>query len=212
MSAPVLAAALVSVPAVFLTTTGGVTAVVGQVLNWVSLAVLLGESLLLLWLSGSVRNWVRRYRAQLLVVGLAVPAVVFVVGPLQILRLLLAIGAFRVLRVGRIMRAARVVSRKFGLRNHHGRWVLAGASVLAAVFVAVVLADPDSRSRAVLLWVVDRIGVVPAALALLGALAVTALLVVAVRRRVSGLAARHRDSEPESHGSGSTTPGHNSAA
>ncbi|EHR49536.1 hypothetical protein SacmaDRAFT_1255 [Saccharomonospora marina XMU15] len=183
MSAPVLAAALVSVPAVFLTTTGGPTAVVGQVLNWLSLAVLVGESLLLLWLSGSVTSWVRRYRAQLLIVGLAVPAVVFVVGPLQILRLLLAIGALRVLRVGRIMRAARVVSRKFGLRTHHGRWVLAAASVLAVVFVAVVLADPDSRSRAVVLWVVDRIGVVPAVLALLGALAVLALAVTVVRRR-----------------------------
>lgn len=182
MSAPVLAAALVSVPAVFLTTTGGATAVVGQVLNWLSLAVLVGESLLLLLLSGSVTSWARRYRAQLLVVGIAVPAVVFVVGPLQILRLFLAIGAFRVLRVGRIMRAARVVSRKFGLRAHHGRWVLAAASVLAVVFVAVVLADPDSRSRAVVLWVVDRIGVVPAVLALLGALAVLALAVTVVRR------------------------------
>lgn len=110
LAIPVLVAALVSVPAVFLTTTGGTTAVIGRVLNWLSLVVLLGESAVLLWLSRDVLAWLRNYRWQLIVTAVAVPAVVFVLGPVQILRLLLAVGALRILRAGRILRAAACVA------------------------------------------------------------------------------------------------------
>ena len=70
LAVPVLAAALLSIPAVFLTTAPGLPGVVGRVLNWLSLAVLVGESAALLWFSGSVRLFVRRYRAQLLIVAI----------------------------------------------------------------------------------------------------------------------------------------------
>lgn len=176
---PVLAAALLSIPAAFLTTTGGTTATIGRVLNWVSAAVLLGESLTLLWLSGDVVSWARRYRWQLAVVAVTIPAVVFVVGPVQVLRLLLAIGAFRILRVGRIVRAGRLVVRRLDVGTRWARWVLAGVGVLAAAFAAIVLADPSSRSRRVVAWFVDRIGVLPT---ILLAVAVAAVVFLVVRR------------------------------
>lgn len=176
---PVLAAALLSIPAAFLTTTGGTTAAIGRVLNWVSAAVLLGESLTLLWLSGDVVSWARRYRWQLAVVAVTIPAVVFVVGPVQVLRLLLAIGAFRILRVGRIVRAGRLVVRRLDVGTRWARWVLAGFGVLAAAFAAIVLADPSSRSRRVVAWFVDRIGVLPT---ILLAVAVAAVVFLVVRR------------------------------
>ncbi|PXY27025.1 hypothetical protein [Prauserella muralis] len=182
LSVPVLVAALVSVPAVFLTTTDGTTAVIGRTLNWLSLAVLLGESLILLWLSGSVVTWLRRYRWQVLVAGAAVPAVVFVVGPVQILRLLLAVGALRVLRAGRILRAARVIRRRAGLAGRRGRWLLAGAGLLAAGFVVVVLANPESRSRKLLAGLVNGVGPVPTALLGLAALLLVAAAIAVVRR------------------------------
>ncbi|WP_028661704.1 hypothetical protein [Saccharomonospora saliphila] len=170
LAVPVLSAALVSVPAVFLATTPGVTGLIGSVLNWLSLSVLLGESFVLLWVSGSVRTWVYRYRAQLLVVALTIPAVVFVVGPVQILRLVLTLGAFRILRVRRIMRAGWVIVHKAGLHDRRGHWVLAGVGVLATVFALVVLSDPASRSRKVLDHLVAHLGAPGTALAALGVL------------------------------------------
>ncbi|PRX48275.1 hypothetical protein B0I33_10489 [Prauserella shujinwangii] len=182
LAGPVLVAALVSVPAVFLSTASGPTAVIGTVLNWASLAVLLGESVLLLVLSRDVAAWIRDHRWHLLVAGVTVPAVVFLVGPVQILRLVLSIGALRVLRAGRIVRAGRVLRRRLGWRHHRGRWLLGGATVLAAAFVTIVLADPTSRSRHVTDWVLDHVGVAPVLAAGL-LLAVGTAVVVRYRRR-----------------------------
>ncbi|WP_199430430.1 hypothetical protein [Qaidamihabitans albus] len=182
LAIPVLVAALVSVPAVFLTTTGGTAAVVGMLLNWLSLVVLLGESAVLLWVSRDVAKWVREHRWQLIVTGATVPAVVFAVGPVQILRLLLSLGALRILRAGRIVRAGRVIRRRAGLDKGRGRWLLAGATALAAVFVAIVLADPTSRSRRVTDWVLDNVGVVPA---IAGGLVLAAATVLTLRYRSS---------------------------
>lgn len=182
LAIPVLASALVSVPAVFLTTAGGTAALIGTVLNWLSLSVLVGESVILLWVSRDLMLWVRRYRAHLLVLAATVPAVVFAVGPVQILRLLLSLGAFQVFRAGRILRAGRIIRSKFSLRGRRGTWLLVGMTMLAAVFVAIVLSNPDSRSREVISWVIERYGVL-AALALLGVLALAATLFLVLRRR-----------------------------
>ncbi|WP_232376667.1 hypothetical protein [Amycolatopsis aidingensis] len=165
LAIPVLIAALVSVPAVFLTTAEGTAAVVGSVLNWASLVVLLGESLILLWLSDDVRDWVRKHRWTLVVTAATVPAVIFVVGPVQVLRLLLSIGTLRVLRAGRILRAGRVIRDRAGLSRPLGKWLLGGVTVLAAAFVAIVLADPTSRSRRVADWILEHLGVAPVILA-----------------------------------------------
>jgi hypothetical protein len=183
LTVPVLAAALVSVPAVFLTTTSGTTKLIGVALNWMSLAVLFGESAALLWASGSIRTWMRRYRAQLTVLGVAVPAVVLAVGPVQILRLLFAVGAFRILRVGRIVRAGRVINRRLRWQGRRARWLVAGAMALALVFVGIVLADPESRTRRVIEWLLERAGVAGTVLIGLAVAALASCLVVAVRHR-----------------------------
>jgi hypothetical protein len=181
LAIPVLIAALVSVPAVFLTTTDDATTVViGKVLNWASLVVLLGESVVLLWFSRDIAAWVRTHRWKLLVTVAAIPAVVFVVGPVQILRLILSIGALRVLRAGRILRAGRVIRRRAGLTGKRGHWVIGGVTALAAAFVAIVLADPTSRSRRMTDWILEHFGVLPAVLA--GLIAAGAVFVV-VRHR-----------------------------
>ncbi|MBB3661511.1 hypothetical protein FB384_000415 [Prauserella sediminis] len=159
LTIPVLIAALASIPAVFLTRAGGTAAAIGTVLNWASVSVLVGESVVLLWLEGSVRRWLRRYRWQLLVVAAAVPAVVFVIGPLQVLRLVLLLGGFHILRARRIVNAGRVVVERLGLGQRRARWVLAGVIVLAGVFSLIVLADPDSRSRHVVDWFLEHVGV-----------------------------------------------------
>ncbi|MEU3271603.1 hypothetical protein ABZ639_12190 [Saccharomonospora sp. NPDC006951] len=155
LATPVVAAAVLSVPAVFLSTTDGVTATIGTVLNWISLAVLIGETLVLLWLSGDAVAWLRRYRWHLLVAGTAVPAVVFAIGPVQILRLALAVASVQVLGARRIVRAGKVIGHKAGLGTTAGRVLLGGVFALATVFVAIVLSDPGSLSRRL----VDRIHV-----------------------------------------------------
>lgn len=167
LAIPVLVAALISVPAIFLMTTGGTTAAVGRVLNWLSLAVLVGESVLLLALSRDIADWLRAHKWELALVGLTVPAVVFAIGPVQLLRLIFSVGTLRILRVSRIVRAGRVLVRKLGLTARRRKAVLALAALLAAAFGVIVLANPESRTRRVIGWVVDRIGPVPAALAAL---------------------------------------------
>jgi hypothetical protein len=186
LAVPVLTASVVSVPAVFLATTPGPLGVVGTVLNWLSLAVLLGESVALLWTSGNLRTYLRRYRSQLIVVGIAVPAVVFVVGPFQVLRLMLALGAFRILRVRRILRAGRIVVHRTGLDGQRGRWVLAAAVALSLVFSAVVLSNPESRSRQLLDRVIDHMGVGGTALLVLGLVTVGLCVTVLLRRDTRG--------------------------
>lgn len=180
LAIPVLVAALVSVPAIFLARLDGAAAIVGRVLNWASLGVLAGETLLLLLLSVNVGDWVRRHKWQLLILATAVPAVIFLVGPVQILRLLLSFRALHVLRARRIVRAGRVLRRWAGSGTRRGQVLIAAAVAVAVVFVAIVLADPTSRSRRIVGWIGTHIGFVPATLALV-------LLAVAIL-----LARRHR--------------------
>ncbi|ASR34652.1 hypothetical protein BAY61_06260 [Prauserella marina] len=185
LATPVVAAAVLSVPAVFLSTTDGVTAIIGTVLNWISLAVLIGETLVLLWLSGDALAWLRRYRWHLFLVGTAVPAVVFAIGPVQVLRLALAVASMQVLGARRIVRAGKVIGHKAGLGTTAGRVLLGGVFALATVFVAIVLSDPGSLSRRLVDRVHELIGKAPAWLTvlILFGLACCALVAGAVVRR-----------------------------
>lgn len=177
LAVPVLIAAVVSVPAIFLMAAAdGVPETVGRVLNWASMVVLLGESLVLVLLSKDVADWVRAHRWELLLAAATVPAVVFAVGPVQIVRVVLAVGTLRVLRVRRILRAGRVLLRKLERGTRLRKAVIAGVVVLAGSFVGVVLANPDSKTRRVVAWLAGQIGVFPTvlvALMLAGALYVT---------------------------------------
>lgn len=190
LAIPVIIAAAVSIPAVFLTTvTEGTSATVGTALNWASLTVLTGESVLLFILTGDRIQWLRRHKWPLLILAVAVPAVIFAFAPAQALRLVFRlvrfVGALRVLRAGRIIKAGRVLAHRIGWE---GRWrylpILAG-SVVAAVFVGIILNDRSSTTRDLL----ERITGWPRAVlaVLAGAiLAAATFLVLRYRRRGNG--------------------------
>lgn len=204
LALPVIIAAAVSVPAVFLTVlTDGTSASIGNALNWASLAVLTAESVVLFLLTGHRLAWLWQHRWKLLVLAVAIPAVIFVVAPAQSLRLMFRIiqfvGALRVLRAGRIIKAGRVLARRIGW---DGRWrylpILAG-SVVAAGFVAVVLSDPTSTTRQLIGglsgWLQVALAVVAA-----GILAAATFLVLRYRRRPAGGAERPAAGQPREAG------------
>lgn len=177
LAIPVLAAALVSVPAIFLvTTTDGVSETVGRILNWASMMVLLGESLVLLLLSKDIVDWIGSHRWELVLAVATVPAVVLAVGPVQILRVILAVGTLRVLRVRRILRAGRIMLRKLNLGTRDRKVVFGVVVVLAGVFVGIVLANPESKTHRFLAWIIEQIGF--AATVLTGVLIAGTLYVV----------------------------------
>lgn len=179
LTLPVLVAALISVPAVFLSAIGGTLGLLGRALNWASLVVLSGEPLVLLLLSRDVRDWLYSHKWEMLLGALVVPAVVFAIGPLQLLRIALSVGTLRVFRVRRILRAGRVVVGQLHVSVWSRRGILAAAGLVAAGFLAIVLADSESRTRRVLGWIVERIGVVPT---IFCGLAAAGILIVVVRQ------------------------------
>lgn len=179
LAIPVLVAALLSVPAVFLMTSGGVPATVGRVLNWLSVAVLIGESLVLILLSRDVADWLRAHKWELLLVAGVISAVVFAIGPVQILRIALSVGTLRVLRVRRIVRAGVVVARKLSLGARRKKLAVGAAGLVAAVFLTIVLADPESRTRRALAWLVEHVGL---PVTIIGGLVIVTGVFLAVHR------------------------------
>ena len=197
LAVPVIVAAAVAIPAVFLTMLEQhAIRLTGHALNWASLAVLAGETGLLVVLSGHRRAWLWRYRWRILLTLVAVPAVAFALFPAQALRLLrLAhlVGTLRVLRARTIVRAGHTLARRFGLTGPWRYLPVVGASGLAAGFVALVLSDPTAvrRHQAVVAQVTGWRGSVPTLLAG-GILAVAVFIVLRYRRRPG------RDPAPDS--------------
>jgi CsoR family transcriptional regulator, copper-sensing transcriptional repressor len=178
---PVVAAALASIPATFLTLLEGPPAVAGAVLNAATLVVFAAEAAVLFLLAEDRRLWVRRHRWLLLVTAATVPAVLLALGPVQVLRLVRVVGALRVLRARRILKAARTLRERAGLTGGVARATTAGTALAAAGFVAVVLADPTSSSRQMVDGTLARFGFVPVIVA--GALLGGATFVLARTRR-----------------------------
>ena len=158
LALPVIVAALVSVPAVFMSSMEGNVAQVGTVLNWASLTVLTGESIVLFLLAGDRLRWLHEHKLTVGVAVATVPAVIFAVGPVQLLRLVRFVGALRVIRVNRIIKAGRILRQRAGLAGVWRNAVAAGATLAAAAFVALVLADPTSSSRQLLEGMAGRFG------------------------------------------------------
>ncbi|WP_205745663.1 ion transporter [Egibacter rhizosphaerae] len=158
---PVILAAIVSVPAVFMTMLDGTTALVGQVLNTMSLIVLTGETVVLFVLARDRRQWVREHKFIIGVTAVTVPAVIFAVGPVQLLRLVRFVGALRVIRVGRILKAGRILSERAGLTRWWQNAIAFGVSALVAAFVAIILADETSTSRELADAMLGRVGIDP---------------------------------------------------
>ncbi|WP_022924526.1 hypothetical protein [Serinicoccus marinus] len=150
LALPVLVAALASVPAVFLTLLAEPYSTVGTVANWLAGGVLVAETVILFVVAEDRRAWLLRHWWLVLLTVAVVVAVVFAVGPVQLLRLLRVVGALRLVRAGRILRAGRLLQRRWGLTGRWERVPMMLATLLVAVFVAVILADPTSQSRVLL--------------------------------------------------------------
>lgn len=176
---PVLIAALASVPAVFLTLLGEPLSSWGVVASAVAGVVLMIEPVVLFAVSADKRAWLRRNWWLVLLAVLIVLSVVFALGPFQVFRLLRAIGALRVLRVRRIMTAGRILGRRAARGSV--RWPAVVASVLVAVFVGVVLADPTSTARGLLVQLLPEGWMVP--IAVLAGLVLAGATFVVVRSR-----------------------------
>lgn len=147
LALPVLVAALASVPAMFLTVAEGTLGAAGHLVDLISGAVLVAETVILFLVAEHKRAWIRGHLGLIALTVAVVVAVVFALGPVQVLRLVRTVGALRVLRAGRIVRAARAVGLRHGFTGRLAQLLAAGAGVLVAVFVGVVLSDPTSRSR-----------------------------------------------------------------
>ena len=165
LALPVLIAALASVPAVFLTLLDDPYETIGNGLNTLSGAVLIAETVVLFAVSEDRLAWVRRNKWLVLLALAIIPAVVFAVGPVQLLRLtrvahaIRMVGAVRIIRVGRIMKAGRILRERAGLDARWQKVIAVTATLLAAAFVAVILADPTSASGGALRSAVDVVGV-----------------------------------------------------
>lgn len=165
LALPVLIAALASVPAVFLTLMDEPYQSAGSALNTVSGGVLIAETVVLFAVSDQRLRWVRRNLWLVALAVVMIPAVIFAVGPVQLLRLIRLVGALRIIRVGRIFKAGRIVRQRAGLNAVWQRLIGAVLVALVAAFVALVLSDPTSQSRQLLDGAVDRIGVIGVLLA-----------------------------------------------
>lgn len=158
LAKPVLIAALASVPAVFLTLLDGLAETAGSVVNAVSGAVLVAETVVLAWLSPDTRTWVKEHKLLLVITAVVVPGVLLAVGPVQLLRLVRVAGVLRLVRARRMFRAAKVLRERVGLTGWTSKALTFVAALLAATFVAVVLADPSSGSRQLAERALERLG------------------------------------------------------
>ncbi|TYP90758.1 hypothetical protein [Blastococcus xanthinilyticus] len=158
LALPVLVAALASLPAMFLTVADGALGTAGHVVDIASGAVLVAETVILFAVAESKRAWIRGHLGLIALTVVVVVAVVFALGPAQVLRLVRTVGALRILRAGRIVKAARSVGDRLGFTGRIAHLASAGAGLLVAVFVGVVLADPTSRSHDLLTAVLGDIG------------------------------------------------------
>jgi CsoR family transcriptional regulator, copper-sensing transcriptional repressor len=199
LALPVLLAALVSVPAVFLTLLDDPYETAGTVVNWLTGAVLVGETVVLFVVSQDKRRWIRKHLWLILLTLVVIVGVVLAVGPVQLLRLLRVFGALRFLRAGRIVKAGRIMRERMGWT---GRWAAVPpilASLLVAVFVAVALADPTSSTRNLLEDWVGESGVVVAAV--VAGLVLAAATFVVIRQQQEDTR-REREEEQAREGSG----------
>lgn len=198
LAIPVLVAALASVPAVFLTLLDPPYETVGTVINWVAGGVLIAETVVLFAVSGDKVGWVKRHRWLVALTIAVIIAVVFAIGPVQLLRLLRVVGALRIIRAGRIIKAGRLLQERMGLTGKWSRVPAIFASVLVAAFVAVVLSDPTSQTRTIIENLIGQTGGTVLAVVAGFILAAATFIVMRQRRSDDAEAEDEADAEGES--------------
>lgn len=187
LALPVLVCAVVSVPAVFLGMWGeGPWAEIGHRVNWLAGLVLWAEWILLIALAENKIGWLRTHKWSTFVAAVTLPAVVFALGPAQVLRLARTAGTLRLLRVTRIIEAGGVLRRRMGLTGTRGTVVAVATTVLSAVFVTAILLNPDSASRRFLTGLPENFELWQVALTLGLVGAATALILYLRRRGADG--------------------------
>lgn len=143
---PVLGAAVISVPAVFLTLLDEPWEMIGHIGLWITSAVLVVEVVVLFLVSPKKVDWLKRNWWLVGLTALVILGVVFSFGPMQILRLVRSVGALRVLRAKQVARAGESLQSKGS-----SPWLpLLGkvlATVVVAAFVIIALIDPESEFR-----------------------------------------------------------------
>lgn len=160
---PVLIAAIVSVPAVFLTLLDEPFEMIGHIGLWATTVVLVAETVILFLVSPKKMDWLRHNWWMVGLTIAAVIAVVFSIGPMQLLRLLRSVGALRVLRAKQVAKAGESLGKK-GRSRWRKRLGKILATVVVAVFVVIALVDPESEARTFLEDLVGEDGVIIAAI------------------------------------------------
>lgn len=176
LAIPVLVAALASIPATFLTTLEGRAEQAGHLINYLSLAVLAGESIVPFLVAHHRKRWLADHWFVVAVTAISIPAVILAAGPAQVLRLVRFVGALRIIRVRRILRAGRILRQRSGHTGWQWKLLSITVSLLAAAFVAIVLSDPTSQTRQLVEGALGRFGL--PAIILAGALVAAATFLV----------------------------------
>lgn len=170
---PVLLAALLSVPAVFLTLLDEPWEMIGHIGLYLATAVLVFETALFFLISPKKVAWVRR---NWWLIGLTVAtilAVVFSIGPMQLFRTVRSVGALRVLRAKQVAKAGESLAKSS--QSRWRRWLgQILATLVVGTFVVLALVVPESEARSSLENYVGEDGV-PFAAAAAGLITVVAM-------------------------------------
>ncbi|GAA4479365.1 hypothetical protein GCM10023190_22270 [Enteractinococcus fodinae] len=190
---PVLIAAILSVPAVFLTLFDEPLEMIGHILLYLTTAVLVIETTIFFLISPKKIDWVRR---NWWLIGLTIAtilAVIFSIGPMQLFRTVRSVGALRVLKAKQVAKAGESLANKGNKRWR--RWfgqIL--ATLVVGAFVVLALAVPESEARTTLENYVGEEGV-PFAAAIAGVITVVGMYFLVRTPRKQG------DSESEDRSS-----------
>ncbi|ADD45161.1 hypothetical protein [Stackebrandtia nassauensis] len=183
LAMPVLIAAIASVPGVLLSLWGpGTWATAGSVINLCSGALMWMEFAVLFVLSENKFRWLRRNWWLCLIIVVTLPAVVYSLGPAQLLRIVYSVSTLRILRVRKIIKAGNIVQDKLKLRGWARTLVLAVVILVSMVLIGVLILDPNSDTWVVAELLADSVGLGPA-LILVGAVTLTGLVLWRKRRR-----------------------------
>lgn len=167
---PVLIAAILSVPAVFLTLLDEPWEMIGHIGLYLTTAVLVIETTVFFLISPKKVDWVRR---NWWLIGLTVAtilAVAFSIGPMQLFRTVRSVGALRVLRAKQVAKAGESLANKS--KKRWRRWLgQILATLVVGAFVVLALAVPESEARTT---IEDYVGedAVPFAAAIAGVITV----------------------------------------
>lgn len=170
---PVLLAAILAVPAVFLTLLDEPFEMIGHIGLYLATAVLVLETVLFFVISPKKVAWVLRNWWLIGLTFATILAVVFSVGPMQLFRTVRSVGALRVLRAKQVAKAGESLAKKSG--KPWRRWLgQILATVVVGAFVVLALVVPESEARSTLENYVGEEGV-PVAAAIAGVVTVVAM-------------------------------------